>query len=473
MDETIHLSKKDVIWGYIAQFFSIASGIITLPLILHILSKEEIGMNYLMLTIGSLVALFDFGFAPQFGRNITYIFSGAQILKKEGIETNCNKEVNYRLLSTMINTARFVYRRLAFFVLFFMLSIGTMYIYKVTAGFSNIHNSFIIWIVYSISTFFNIYYTYYSSLLTGKGLIMESKKAMIYSKSAYIILTTVFLLLGWGLLGVSLANLISPFVNRYISYHYFFTKDLKQKISSYHITKKEEVELFKIIWYNAKKLGLVFIGSYAITKFGMFLSGLYLSLSDVASYGLLIQLVGLIGGIASTLFSIYEPRFSALRVTRQKKLLLKDFAFSMGIYYCIFFIGSLCLVFIAPSALALIKSNANLPSISLVILYSIIILLEGNHSNFSTIIVTGNSIPFMWVSLITGGLIALFSYLTLTFTHLGLLGLILAQGIVQLSYNNWKWPQVVCKELKINFFLFLKIAFKEVSNRFILLCYGR
>lgn len=39
-------------------------------------------MNYLMLTVGSLVSLFDFGFAPQFGRNITYVFAGAQAHKE-------------------------------------------------------------------------------------------------------------------------------------------------------------------------------------------------------------------------------------------------------------------------------------------------------------------------------------------------------------------------------------------------------
>ena len=58
----VNVSRKDVFWGYFAQFFSIGSGIITLPLVLHMLSEEEIGMNYLMLTLGSLVALFDFGF---------------------------------------------------------------------------------------------------------------------------------------------------------------------------------------------------------------------------------------------------------------------------------------------------------------------------------------------------------------------------------------------------------------------------
>src|SRR5450759_1638066 len=118
---SISLSRKDVIWGYFAQFFAIASGIITLPLILRMLSAEEIGMNYLMLTIGSLVSLFDFGFAPQFGRNITYVFSGIQKLKKEGVDViNTGGVINYHLLATMIHTARFVYRRLAVIVLLIM-----------------------------------------------------------------------------------------------------------------------------------------------------------------------------------------------------------------------------------------------------------------------------------------------------------------------------------------------------------------
>ena len=55
------------------------------------------------------------------------------------------------------------------------------------------------------------------------------------------------------------------------------TKDLKK------------IATFDIIWYNAKKLGLVFVGAYAITKFSMFLAGLYLSNAEIASYGLMMQ----------------------------------------------------------------------------------------------------------------------------------------------------------------------------------------
>lgn len=78
----IKISKADIIWNYIAQFFSLTSGLITLPLILKMLTVEEIALNYIFLTISSLVLLFDFGFSPQFSRNVSYVYGGAQSLKR-------------------------------------------------------------------------------------------------------------------------------------------------------------------------------------------------------------------------------------------------------------------------------------------------------------------------------------------------------------------------------------------------------
>ena len=76
----IKITKKDIYWSYFAQIFSVFSGIITLPFILKLLTSEEVGFNYLLISMTSLVVLFDFGFAPQFARNISYIYGGTQEL---------------------------------------------------------------------------------------------------------------------------------------------------------------------------------------------------------------------------------------------------------------------------------------------------------------------------------------------------------------------------------------------------------
>jgi O-antigen/teichoic acid export membrane protein len=461
----IKITKKDVLWSYFAQIFTVASGLITLPLILKLLSAEEIGMNYLMLSLGALVSLFDFGFTPQFSRNIAYVFTGAQVLQKEGVAVTETSMINYRLLTTMIHTAEFVYRRLAFIVFFALLTLGTYYIYYVTKGFTNINNSLIIWILFSIGIFFNIYFSYYNSLLIGKGLIMESKKAMVYSRIVYIILAFVFLFSGLGLLGVVIANFVAPFVSRFISYRYFFTNELNAKINIYTISKNEKLEVFEIVWHNAKKLGLVFLGAYAINKLSIFLAGLYLPLSEIGSYGLMIQLFGLLSMVSGMFFNVFEPRFSSLRTKGDTTALLKEFAFSMNIYYVTFIIGSISLLYLGPYFLSLISSNVTLPSFVIMSLFAVVLFLEGNHSNFATLIVTNNSVPFVTSALVAGFFIGLGDYISLKYTGYGILGLVAVQGIVQISYANWKWPYVVLNEFKINLISFLKLGMEGSINR--------
>jgi len=459
---SITLSKKDVFWGYFSQFFSIASGMITLPLILRLLTKEEIGLNYLLLTFGSLVSLFDFGFASQFGRNISYIFGGAQSLQKEGIQVeNYSREVNYRLLATMIHTARYVYRRIGLVVLTILLTFGTWYVYEVTNGFTTVHNVLIIWLIFSFSVFFEMFFSYYTALLGGRGMIMESRKAIVYSRMVYVVLALVFLYMGFGLIGVVVANFISPFFNRIISYRFFFTDDLKSKIDCFDISKQEKLELFNIVWYNARKMGLVFIGAYAINKFSLFLAGLYLPLSEIASYGLMIQLVGLISTVSGTFFLISQSKFSAMRVNEDKEKLLKEFAFSMNVYYLLFTLGALFLVLVCPWLLTIIGAKAKLPSILVLCIFSFIVLLEGNHSNFAGFIITKNNIPFVKSSLIAGVAIVLGDYFSLAYTTYGILGLVLVQGLSQIVYANWKWPYVVCKDFGISFFSFVEVGIKE------------
>ena len=458
----ISLTKKDVVWSYTGQFFKLASGILILPIILRMLSTEEIALNYLIGALGALVALFDFGFSPQFGRNITYVFSGAQELKKEGLQVlTQSASVNYKLLVNIIDTAKHVYLRIAIIITLVLMTFGTWYIYEVTNGFTSVNHVLFIWIVTIISSFFNFYFAYFDSLLIGKGLIQEANKAMMFSKIVYLSIAISTLYMGFGLLGVSIASLASAFVYRTISYYYFYDKAFLALISGIQVDVAKRKELFSNIWHNARKLGLVLLSGYAINNFGMFLSGLYLNANEVASYGILRQLIGIISPIATTLFISYNPTFSSLRVTGNKDKLIRVFAFAMNVYYLLFISGSLFLIFFGPAALQVIGSQVVLPSTIIMCVYCLVILLEGNHSSFATLIVTNNKVPFFKSSLIAGIFVVIGNYIFLAHTRYGLLGLILVQGAVQLCYANWKWPLVVCQEFSLSFLNFLKIGFNE------------
>lgn len=458
----VEITKKDVTWSYVAKLFQIGSGLVTLPLILRLLTKEEVGMNYLMLTVSSIVGLMDFGFSPQFGRNFTYVNSGARRLCREGVEEERGGSIDWHLLSVLISTARFVYRRLSVLALIVMLTFGTGYIWYLTEGFTNVNNSLYIWILYSFSTYFNIYFSYYSSLLTGSGMIRESSQAAILSKSAYLVLCTLFLLLGWGLFAVVAANFIAPFVQRYVSYRAYFKPELKARLDEQTVTREDIRETFSVIWFNAKKLGINFIGAYAVNKMGMFIIGFFLPLATIGSYGLLTQLTTIVSGIANTMFVTYLPKVSNCRVTGDRPMLKRTISFSMVVGQIIMLAGALGIIFVAPYLLELIKSQTMLPSRLICVLYLVIVALELNHSEFASVISTENKIPYVFPSLVSGGVIVLLTFIALKFTTLGLLGVVLVQGIVQAAYNNWRWPLWVFRELDMSISEFYGTGFDSI-----------
>ena len=103
------LNKGDIIWGYVAKFVSLGSGIIVLPLVLRLLDENEIAMNYIMHNLMGFVVLFDIGFSNQFARNFAFIFGGAQEITKEGTPTNVASHVNYELLYRIVKSAKKFY----------------------------------------------------------------------------------------------------------------------------------------------------------------------------------------------------------------------------------------------------------------------------------------------------------------------------------------------------------------------------
>ncbi|MDE7345637.1 MAG: polysaccharide biosynthesis protein [Muribaculaceae bacterium] len=461
----ISLGKKDVIWSYIAQFLSMGAGVLTLPFILNRLTVAEIGLNYILVTVGSVIALVDLGFAPQFARNFTYVFSGAQELKKEGIGRT-GEETNYELLGYLLKTARYIYGYLALFALILLLTVGTSYIYKATDGFSNVPNALIIWVIYSIGVLFQIFYSYYFSMLLGAGKIKEQKFALIGNKVIYIGITIGGLYVGWGLISVALAQLISPFFGRILSYRYFYTSTLKERLREFSFETKERIiDIFRTLWYNAKRTAIMSIGAYAIMRFSMFIAGLFLSLEEFASYGLMIQLMGIIGNVSCTFMQISQPKLASLRASGKRERLLQAFSLAYDIFLILFMAGSIVLIFWGSSILSLIKSNAILPNKTILILYCIVMLLEYNHSNFAGLISTDNKVPFAPASIITGIAVCIGVFCVVYFTKWGIMGLVIVQGICQAVYQNWKWPLMALNEFNISIVSLVRIGIKYIFKK--------
>lgn len=81
----INTQKKDIIWNYLGIFFSLGSQVIWLPVLIHYLPPDILGLWYVFVSIGGMVELLDSGFTPTLSHCMTYAWSGAMDLKKQGV----------------------------------------------------------------------------------------------------------------------------------------------------------------------------------------------------------------------------------------------------------------------------------------------------------------------------------------------------------------------------------------------------
>ena len=144
---------------------------------------------------------------------------------------------------------------------------------------------------------------------------------------------------------------------------------------------------------------------------------------------------------------------------RIKQLFLKGTIFS----FTLFCAGAAIIYFSGSTVLHLIGSKTELVSKFIILIASFATLVEMNITNTAGILLTKNEVPFLKPSLISGLATAIFIFIFCRFTFHGLLGLFLAPAIVQTSYQGWKWPYEVIKELDVSL-RDIKQSFYSIMN---------
>ena len=214
---SVRTTKNDVVWNYIGTLISMTSGLLLLPLLVHYLTGEELGLWYVYTAIANLAVLFEFGFDPTFARNIVYVISGAQSLDGDKVaEDVSRRSIDWHLLNTVISVSKGVYALIAMVVLVLLVTVGTAYIHVVAAKIldAGIMAS---WAIFCIAVFLNIYFLWSLTVLRGYGDIAGENKARTIGKMLQIIVSVVLLCKGFGLLGASLGYLMNSVAIRVAS----------------------------------------------------------------------------------------------------------------------------------------------------------------------------------------------------------------------------------------------------------------
>lgn len=459
----IETGKAEIIWSYISSFINSTINLFALPLILRMLIPIDIGLWYVFLSIASIANLLDFGFSPTLVRNISYCWCGATELFSEGLPNkSSNNETNYPLLKSLLQASKKIYFIISSIAFLIVLTGGSYYVFglldKVTPTYV------IAWLIFSVSIFTNIYFVYYNASLRAIGAITTSNKINIMSRLIYLVFLSIGLILGYGIIALSIANLIYSLILGTLSKRALkgvlgVNYELSQPSTNYSIHK-----VFTTILPNAKKSGLVSIITFIIVRFNTLLAASFLGLEISASYSIAVQILETIGEISKIIFNTFLPKFTSLILENEWGKTRDILSLSMTVQWLFGISAISFVVLFGDSLLEFIGSSVSIPQKSILIIMGITLFLGWNHSNFATYITLSNTVPFLKAGVISAFVMCIASIILLEFSNLGLWALVLPRLFVSVAYDNWKWPSIVCKQLGISIFYLLKNGINQIME---------
>ncbi|AYE52407.1 hypothetical protein OEA_22510 [Priestia megaterium NCT-2] len=449
----INITKSDVRWSYLSLFLSNGINILLLPGILAYLTSAEVGLWYTFTAVYGLVSILDFGFMTTLSRNVTFVWDGADSINSSGFtQPSKGGTPNYKLFIKLFKTTRAFYFFLGLIIFVFLMTGGSLYIHSISNGQLPWDMVIVSWLLYAVSIFLNMIFAYWNPILKGIGAIKQNQQILVFTKVTQLVLTFVALLTGAGLIGVSAAYLISVIVNRLLANKMFYDyEDNQERIKPLlkdKIDRKEYKDIVMKLLPNTYKQALISISNYINLRSTSLISSAFLGLTVTASLGFVLQVVSIIAAIANTFFNTFLPKFSSYRVNHKYTLLEITFKKAILINNLIMIISFIIIIVAGDFILNLLHSNIELLSWPYLLVVMLYMFLYNNHSIYATFIGTKNELPHYRAFIISSVVILTLQLSLMYILTPNIWSLIIPILIVQLLYNNWKWPYEVLREFK-------------------------
>jgi hypothetical protein len=461
------LNQSPVVWSWAFNGLRLATAVILLPLVLRpgYFGKGDLGMYYIFNSLSALAILFDFGFSPSIGRNVSYAMAGAHELTAEGhAATPAGGTPNHRLLWQLLRSTQrlFLYLSLATFVV--LGAVGSFFVGSGVAETTRPSLTWIAWGLVLASAVLEIYAGWWNTFLRGMGQVLVSARISVISFGLRLALAAGLLLAGAGLLALPVAGLVSSVLQRGLS-----RRRCLAELGSMpdNIPK---VSLIPVLWPNSWRTGLQFLSVYLATQANTLLCSKVLGVAMTGDYGLTGNVIGLIGSMSLVWTSVKWPLvgqycklhdFDRLRPLLWSRLWLQTLTF-----------GILTAVALpaGPMLLRWIGSKHHLlphPMITGMLAYS---FLETQFTFWTTLLsLLRNRIPSLWPTVVTNG-VTLCLVIALgvrlgpapadapaleAWTRQGLMIFTLVPVGVALLFNFWFWPLLGARSIGRSWWRFM------------------
>lgn len=432
-------------WAYAAQFSGIAFSLLLLPLIIWNFPVERVALWYLFLTLGSLGTLAEQSLEPAITRYVTYARSGVGELPKYGASPGAaTGQIDPQLVGIVVAAARWLHARTSAVNLAVFGAGGGVYLWLLASPNNLGAETLRAWGMFTAAQYLGCRLMVNIPILQGMGHTREAFQALTLQRTGFLVTAIVGIAVFPRLEVIGIAQLIATALGLGTAWLRVRRLLAASGVASHH---GEASTCVREILQGSLRLWITRLGAFQIVKSNLLLVSSFLGLQAAGSLAISMQAMETIGLLALTPFFSRLPRLYELRtlgLTQEMKACIGNSLLIAWISFCA---GSIFLLWQGPALLGLLGSrNTLLPAGSLILLL-VTGLFEMNHSLSATLLLLENRVPFMKAAVLSGLLIVCLSSLILSQTGLGVLGALAVPFVVQLAYNNWKWPLEALRSL--------------------------
>jgi hypothetical protein len=446
------LSNSAVIWSWLFNGFRLASGLIVLPLVLRLFTPADLGMYYVLLSLAALGPIVDFGFGPTIGRFVSYAMGGAEALQAHGVPHPAGGSTpNYPLLWQLLLTTRRLYGYLALAV-FFILGLWGTYMVELRIGETS--SSFITrlaWLATLAATVYDIYSNWWSVYLRSLNEVRVAARIGVMGLAVKFIISVALLLSGAGLLSIPIASLAGSLIQRRLAR----ARTLALLKGEPPVQGANIKDNLRILWPNSWRLGVQFMSGYLTVNANMAICVHTFGLDANAKYGLSVQLLSIVSGMAMVWTSTKWPVIGQHQARRERAAVQRILWPRIWLQTFTFLFLAAGVVFCVPFLLRWLGSNKEMLPLSWMALLALGSFLELQFTAWTTLISMENRLPFLWPTAATNVFSLSLTLVLVHFTTLGLGALVLGPLLAWSVFNYWYWPFHAARGLGTTLFRFL------------------
>lgn len=422
----LRLFNSRLIWSCLGIAARLGGNLVTLPMALRLLSKDEIGLWYLFIGIGALAMRLDFGLGPTTSRSFGYALAGAEGLTADGPRGASDPT----FVRNFVATVEVAYTGLAVLLVLVLAGFGMVLLVSPPKAISGST----VWIsaaVYGSSLIFGAIGSGRLALATGADQVVQVQRLVFLASIVGIVVSLLALLAGYGLVGLAMGPLANSLI-QYIGGRMMVNRVLSSFPGAVGSWSRS---VLAGMWPQMWRTGFMGLGAYLIYYANTFFIAGHLGLGEAGSWGLSYQIAMLVVSIGCMPVMLSQPRYVKAWAIQDEIAAWQLFRRDLIIGLALALGASISVILLGPTILSYLGSRTHLiPTTALSVLL-VISLLEANHVAHALLVTSRGTVPFLWVA--TGSGLAVFLLAMILVPMFGVWGALAAQGLVQLAANNW------------------------------------